>query len=147
VDINGKLNSWEAVALLPFIAEAELLCAIRGGGGRARSHCRSVLSLIHSTPELLIYSVPLSLKRQCDRTLGGGGGLTADEEARDELRPPLLLEYRPEPGAAVACRAFALPAHGSHRPCLLPGAALRPSVAEVRKTPSLVRSWANFRPL
>jgi fructose-1,6-bisphosphatase I len=37
---------------------------------RARSHCRFVLSPIHFIPDLLTYSVPLFLKRQCDRTLG-----------------------------------------------------------------------------
>jgi hypothetical protein len=37
---------------------------------RARSHCRSVLPLIRLIPDSLTYSVPLYLKRQCDRTLG-----------------------------------------------------------------------------
>jgi MFS family permease len=37
---------------------------------RARSHCRFVPPLIHFIPDLLTYSVPLFLKRQCDRTLG-----------------------------------------------------------------------------
>ena len=37
---------------------------------RARSHCRFVLTLIHFMPCSLTYSVPLCLKRQCDRTLG-----------------------------------------------------------------------------
>jgi hypothetical protein len=36
---------------------------------RARSHCRFAPPLIHFTPESLTYSVPLFLKRQCDRTL------------------------------------------------------------------------------
>ena len=40
------------------------------GAVRARSHCRFVLPLIHFIPDSLIYSVPLFLKRQCDRTLG-----------------------------------------------------------------------------
>ena len=31
-----------------------------------------VLPLIHFIPDLLTYSVLLFLKRQCDRTLGGG---------------------------------------------------------------------------
>jgi hypothetical protein len=39
---------------------------------RVRSQCRFVLPRIHFIPESLTYSVPLSLKRQCDRTLGGG---------------------------------------------------------------------------
>jgi hypothetical protein len=52
----------------------------RGGGAagaepgqgrtRARSHCRLAPPLIHSIPDLLTYSVPRFLKRQCDRTLG-----------------------------------------------------------------------------
>ena len=41
-----------------------------GGRSRARSHCRFVLPLIHFILESLIYSVPLFLKRRCDRTLG-----------------------------------------------------------------------------
>ena len=44
----------------------------RRGGLWARSHCRFVLLLIQFIPDLLTYSVPLFLKRQCDRTLGGG---------------------------------------------------------------------------
>ena len=38
------------------------------GHRRARSHCRFVPPLIHFIPDSLIYSVPLFLKRQCDRT-------------------------------------------------------------------------------
>jgi hypothetical protein len=41
------------------------------GGLRARSHRRFVPPLIHAIPYSLTYSVPLFLKRQCDRTLGG----------------------------------------------------------------------------
>jgi hypothetical protein len=37
---------------------------------RARSHCRFVRPLIRFIPDSLTYSVPLVLKRQCDRTLG-----------------------------------------------------------------------------
>jgi hypothetical protein len=48
------------------------LRATRRGRGGARSHCRYVLPLIRFTPESRTYSVPLFLKRQCDRTLGGG---------------------------------------------------------------------------
>ena len=44
------------------------------GDTRARSHCRFAPPLIHFTPEVLTYSVPLFLKRQCDRTLGEGAG-------------------------------------------------------------------------
>jgi hypothetical protein len=44
------------------------------GARRARSHCRLVAPLIHFVPVLLTYSVPLFLKRQCDRTIGARGG-------------------------------------------------------------------------
>jgi hypothetical protein len=37
---------------------------------RARSHCHVVLPLIHVMPDSLTYSIPLHLKRPCDRTLG-----------------------------------------------------------------------------
>jgi hypothetical protein len=47
-----------------------LILASRGGH-RARSHCRFVLPLIHFIPYPLTYSVPLFLKRQCDRAPGG----------------------------------------------------------------------------
>jgi hypothetical protein len=40
--------------------------------GRARSQCRFVPPLVHFVPESLTYSVPLSLKRQCDRTPPAG---------------------------------------------------------------------------
>jgi hypothetical protein len=40
------------------------------GALRDRSHCRFVPPLIHFTPDSLTNSVPLFLKRQCDRTLG-----------------------------------------------------------------------------
>jgi len=42
------------------------------GLGRARSHCRFVPPLIHFIPDALTYSVPLFLKRRCDRTLRAG---------------------------------------------------------------------------
>jgi hypothetical protein len=40
------------------------------GEHRARSHYHFVPSFIRCTPDSLTYSVPLFLKRQCDRTLG-----------------------------------------------------------------------------
>jgi hypothetical protein len=40
----------------------------RGGGGRARAHCRFVLPRIHFIPDSLTYSAPPYLRRQCDRT-------------------------------------------------------------------------------
>jgi hypothetical protein len=41
--------------------------------GGARSHCRFVKPPIHFIPYSLTYSVPLFLKRQCDRTQQVGG--------------------------------------------------------------------------
>jgi hypothetical protein len=52
------------------------------GGDRARSHCRSVLPLIHCIPDSLTYSVPLFMKRRCDRTLGGPRPAAAAEPGR-----------------------------------------------------------------
>jgi hypothetical protein len=43
---------------------------IFGGERRARSHCRFAPPRIHFIPHSRTYSVPLLLKRQCDRTLG-----------------------------------------------------------------------------
>jgi hypothetical protein len=45
---------------------------VTGGEGGARSHYRFALPLIHFIPGSLTYSVPLFLKRQCDRTPGKG---------------------------------------------------------------------------
>jgi hypothetical protein len=42
----------------------------RPGTRRARSRCRFAPPLIHFVRDSLTYSVPLFLKRQCDRTLG-----------------------------------------------------------------------------
>jgi hypothetical protein len=47
-----------------------LLAKISEGERRAPSHCRFVLQHIHFMPDSLTYSVPLFLKRQCDRTPG-----------------------------------------------------------------------------
>jgi hypothetical protein len=46
------------------------------------SHCRFAPPLIHFIPHSLTYSVPLFLKRQCDRTLGPHR-LDPDQEAGD----------------------------------------------------------------
>jgi hypothetical protein len=69
-----------------------------GGAPRARSHCRFLLPLIHLIiPDLLTYSAPLFLKRQCDRTLGA--------PAVNSLRYPILdrslrgLVYTRAPGS------------------------------------------------
>jgi hypothetical protein len=42
-----------------------------GGTPRARPHCRFVLSFIRFIPYSLTYSIPLFLKRQCNRTVCG----------------------------------------------------------------------------
>ena len=56
------------------------------GGTRARSHCRFVQPLIHFIPDSLTYSVPLFLKRQCNRTLGGARRGLAARQARRAVR-------------------------------------------------------------
>jgi hypothetical protein len=43
-----------------------------GGRGRARSYCRFLLPLVHFTPDSRTYSVPVFMKRRCDRTPGRG---------------------------------------------------------------------------
>jgi hypothetical protein len=58
------------------------------GGDRARPQCRFVPPIIPFIPDLRTYSVPLLLKLQCDRTLGGDTaerGL-ADGQGRQVLR-------------------------------------------------------------
>ena len=69
--------------------QLEVLRLLLGrGAARSRSHCRFVLQRIHFVPYSLTYSVPLFLKRQCDRTLGAlvdavrmGSGSTAFHHA------------------------------------------------------------------
>jgi pimeloyl-ACP methyl ester carboxylesterase len=56
-------------ALLQAVWDFRRLLGHRGKA-RARSHCRFVLPLIHFKPDSPRESVPLFLKRQCDRTLG-----------------------------------------------------------------------------
>jgi hypothetical protein len=75
------------------------------GEHRARSHCRFAPPLIHFIPYLLTYSVPLSLKRQCDRT---PGGKTSDPSLVDRMWSVLpalyvwhLLLSAPDPLAKV----------------------------------------------
>jgi hypothetical protein len=83
-----------------------------GSGGicgdvRARSHCCLAPPLIHFIPESLTYSVPLFLKRQCDRTPGdvwkgssywcsntsSGGWAEVDSEVADaaQLQLPVAM--------------------------------------------------------
>jgi hypothetical protein len=66
---------------------------------RARSHCRFVLLLIQFIPNSLTYSVPLYLKRQCDRTLFLG--------ARRPARPRCALDRRRE-GRVISDCHFAV---------------------------------------
>ena len=68
------MNAWANLHLLgqpdTFLASPGDAVSLAGLlPGRARSHCRFVLQVIHFIPDLLTYSVPLFLKRQCDRTL------------------------------------------------------------------------------
>jgi hypothetical protein len=63
------------------------LGALAGVECRARSHRRFALPLSHFIPESLTYSVPLFLKRQCDRTLGRARrGRDCASDARDLRR-------------------------------------------------------------
>ena len=55
---------------------------------RARSHCRFIPPLIHFIPYSLTYSVPLFLKRQCDRTLGGAAAELREPARRAADRRP-----------------------------------------------------------
>jgi hypothetical protein len=52
------------------------------GGSGALPHCRFAPPLIHFTPDSLTISVPLLLKQQCDRTLGGSADTFASGYSR-----------------------------------------------------------------
>ena len=69
-DEAKKVAASRLLAMSPKDIEQQCSSIIQGGL-RVRLHCRFVLPLINCTPESLTYSVPLFLKRQCDRTLGG----------------------------------------------------------------------------
>jgi hypothetical protein len=79
--------------------------AIHGGAARAWSHCRFVLLRIHFIPELLTYSVPLFLKRQCDRTLGA-----------DRLIPVSNGEAVARSAGSAGCPLFVLEGMGHDVP-------------------------------
>jgi hypothetical protein len=64
--LGGSVPAGDVVAL---VERADFLIASLGLL-RARSHCRFVLPRIRFIQDLLTYSVPLFLKRQCDGTLG-----------------------------------------------------------------------------
>ena len=73
---------------LPPLPQASAAAEDEPGWARARSHCRFVPPLIHFIPDSLTQSVPLFLKRQCDRTLGWAlraQGIKPRESVRDEL--------------------------------------------------------------
>jgi hypothetical protein len=80
-------------ALQAYPQAAPPVQALRGAGGRAwaRSHSRFVPPLTRFIPYSLRYSVPLFLKRQCDRTLG---------RAREPSGGP--AEQHPEHGGRAA---------------------------------------------
>ena len=83
--------------------------ARRRGIGRARSHCRVVLPVIHFIPDLLTYSVPLFLKRQCDRTLGIGRGPRSRHEPAGR---PDASRVRGAPRRGPPGRVFQRPRYG-----------------------------------
>ena len=120
-DLNGQLSEGYCTMAA---GEAVLdCCELAGGENRARSHCRFVRPRIRFIPYSLRYSVPLFLKRQCDRTLGsqdalphhgradqggghdGGGrvpgrhvGQARLRHLRKDLRPPDRHDQRHHPG-------------------------------------------------
>ena len=70
---EGPLDSVDQWAQLSGSDASAALVALGGGpsgGPRVWSHCRFVKPRIQFIPDSLIYSVPLFLKQQCDRTLG-----------------------------------------------------------------------------
>ena len=64
------------------LAEKHALIKPRGDPS-APSHCHVVLPLIHLIPDPVAYSVPLFLKRQCDRTLGDPSAPSRFAKGRD----------------------------------------------------------------
>jgi hypothetical protein len=83
---------------LPVCAEARLPGGARGRGGtggRARSHCRFAPPLTHFIPDSPTSSVPLFLKRQCDRTQEARAADAAAEEAARQAAAPPVLELAP----------------------------------------------------
>ena len=71
--VVARYEDWQASNAQLLAADPEQLALGRwvfpaSGAPRARSHCR--FTTAHFIPHSLTYSVPLYLKRQCDRTLG-----------------------------------------------------------------------------
>ena len=61
-------------------------CGTGGGRGRVQSHRHFVVRFVLLIPDLLRHSVPLFLKRQCDRTPGRGGQARFQGPPRDARR-------------------------------------------------------------
>ena len=79
------------------------------GRGRARSHRRVALPFTHFVPDSRAYSVPLFLKRQCDRTLGRGRARARWREGKLSLAGRALgLHLAARSEAAGARRAEAV---------------------------------------
>jgi hypothetical protein len=76
----------EAANVLSALGEGAVVAgdAAAAGVARARSHCCFVPPLTHVIPDSLRYSVPLFLKRQCDRTLGVAADALAELAAAPE---------------------------------------------------------------
>ena len=66
--LRAKLDAAVAPAVRPTMLD--LVLEQPEGADRVRSHCHFAPPLIHFVADLLTCSVPLYLKRQCDRTLG-----------------------------------------------------------------------------
>ena len=104
-----------------------------GGGRRARSHRCVAPPRIHFIPDSLTYSVPLFLKRQCDRTLGG----VSFEQCLNRIIAKSAA-VKVEQGSSIPTQSF------SARPLLLSPANSKPLLSygcemadtRVRKTPS-----------
>jgi hypothetical protein len=75
-----------AVILHSNVAECSLRLAEFEAAHKARSHCRFVLPFTRFIRYSLTYSVPLFLKRQCDRTLGGHAPRREGPAARPAVR-------------------------------------------------------------
>jgi hypothetical protein len=104
---------WANLTSFSLSAHTRRGCEFHGGHARARSHCLLGLGrpvalyylLILFIPESLTYSVPLFLKRQCDRTLG-----LAPPEHRGALpEPPGAVELGRALRAAPSVRAIRTP--------------------------------------
>jgi uroporphyrinogen-III synthase len=121
--------------------EVEEAMLLAGQVDRARSHCRFVLPLIHFIPDSLTHSVPLFMKRQCDRILQVDAlafSSTAEATA-------LALSLGPDRLAQAASRT-AICCFGpiTEKNVKLELGLDIDVVAKVRKIPSQPRSWANF---